>query len=237
MGIVIKLKDVEFTNILELAEYPKLPSLQGLYFLDETQNIASGVIVDSSGKGNDGIITGDIVMDSSNQAMVFNGTYNNPCINTTVAEILNPTIIFVAMKDNSVNTNSRAIVSNYSTGGLECGTGNTTFREGGSKNCATNVSADKFEIVCIQLTETALNIYKYDISNKTFTLFNTKEHAGAEGSGKTYRIGGGHQNMTTNGGVIIAMAGIYNTLLSKESMDNAGSYLHAKYKNKLTGII
>jgi len=236
MGIVIKLKDVEFTNILELAEYPKLPSLQGLYFLDNTQNIASGTIIDESGKGNDGTITGTITMDSSNQAMVFNGTYASPRIDTGIAAITTPTFIYVAMKDTSVNTNSRAVISNYSSSGIECGTGATTCNSGGAKNVGTSVSDTKFEIVCVQVTETSVTVYKYDTANKTFAQYSTLEPGTLVTSTKTYRIGGAHQNMTNNGGVVIAMAGIYNTLLSKEAMDSAGSYLCAKYKGKLVGI-
>ena len=237
MGIVIKLKDVEFTNILELAEYPKLESLQGLYFLDETQNIASGVITDSSGKGNDGTITGDIVMHNTNNAMTFNGTYSSPRIDTGIASITTPTFIYVAMKDNSVSTNSRGVITNYSSGGIECGTGATTCSIGSTKNVNTSVSDTKFEIVCVQVTETSVTVYKYDTTNKTFAQYSTLSPGTLTQSAKTYRIGGSHQNMTNNGGVHIAMAGIYSTLLSKESMDNAGSYLHAKYKNKLTGIV
>lgn len=236
MGIIIKLKDVEFTNILELAEYPKLPSLQGLYFLDETQNIASGTIVDESGKGNNGTITGTVTMHDSNNAMTFNGTYSSPRINTDIESITTPTFIYVAMKDTSVNTNSRGVITNYQSGGIECGTAATTCTIGSTKNVGTSLSAEKFEIVCVQVTETSVTVYKYDTTNKTFVKYATAEPGTLVTSTKTYRIGGSHQNMSNNGGVHIAMAGIYNTLLSKEAMDSAGSYLCAKYKGKLVGI-
>ena len=232
MGVLIKCNDADFTNYIGIADYPIFPSLKNLYYFGGTQ---AESIKDHSGNNNDGIVVGNITVNTHSITFSDTGTANKITAQKPTVGINKITAIAMFKK-----TGLRGLVSNGPTnlgGGFCLGTGRSIYSAGSAKsiNYEQLPDANGYYILGLVIGEDGGTVYR-SVSEASIAELGYNDSAYITANQNypiTFGATGYHWAM--DGSADIAVAAYYEDALTQDQLKNTFSFLRLyAEKNGLT---
>lgn len=228
MGILIKVNDVTFTNTVGYANFPIIPQLKNLYFFGGTE---AKSLIDKSGNGNDGAVTGTITV--SDNYITFSTAANSNYIQSPDG-VTSGTSKIAGVALVKKNGNRGVITMADTSSGFIFGTERIAYTDsdGWKSHVFTLADAEGFYPMAWICDGTG--IYAYRLSSKG-TLTQIDKISGGDfttASVQKVTFGGSVNNWAMTGSADIAVVAYYEGEVSRDNLLNALEYCKAYGESK-----
>lgn len=222
MGVLIKCKNEVFNYTVGRVEYPKISTLENLYFLGGN---AGKTTEDHSGNNHTATIGGTVLYETN--YATFDG---NNLLNRMIAQIPDQTETSIAATALVKKTGNRGIIGNASASntpkGFVFGTQRLIYATNGAwKDLQfTLPDSDNFYVIGMIISSGGAKVYKYDANG--LGIIATKSDANVSlDNNLPICIGGTNYNWSFSGKIDLSAIAYYEGIVTENQIQTAMEYL------------